>query len=66
MDDLIDKLEIKTPNCEEAAGFLSGGNQQKIVVARWISRNSKLYILNQPTSGVDIGARAEIYALYEE
>lgn len=62
-EELKEKLSIKTPNIEEMSGLLSGGNQQKVVIAKWLQSGSSLYILNQPTSGVDIGARAEIYAL---
>jgi len=63
---LIDKLAIKTPGADAIAGFLSGGNQQKVVLAKWISRGANLYILNQPTAGVDVGAKAEIYALLHQ
>lgn len=62
-DELINKLEIRTPGRETAVGSLSGGNQQKVVISKWLSNGSKLYILNQPTSGVDIGAKTEIYSL---
>ncbi|MEG1436449.1 MAG: sugar ABC transporter ATP-binding protein, partial [Oscillospiraceae bacterium] len=63
--ELSEKLSIKTPNVEELCGLLSGGNQQKVVIAKWLQADSQLYILNQPTSGVDIGARAEIYSLID-
>jgi ribose transport system ATP-binding protein len=59
--DLISKLNIKTPSEEQTAGLLSGGNQQKVVIARWLCNGSSFFILNQPTSGVDVGARLEIY-----
>ncbi len=62
----IENLSIKTPSEEQMSGLLSGGNQQKVVIARWIQGDSKLLILNQPTSGVDIGARAEIYAFIHQ
>jgi len=62
-DELIDRLEIRTPGRETTVASLSGGNQQKVVIAKWLSNGSKLYILNQPTSGVDIGAKTEIYSL---
>lgn len=65
-EELIDKLGIKTPGADAIAGFLSGGNQQKVVLAKWICRDAKLYILNQPTSGVDVRAKAEIYALIHQ
>ena len=63
VEKLILDLGVKTPTTETGAGFLSGGNQQKVVISKWVSSDSSLYIMNQPTSGVDIGARAEIYAL---
>lgn len=62
----IEKLRIKTPNGDVVSGNLSGGNQQKVVLARWLSDQSELYILNQPTSGIDIGARADIYKIIDE
>lgn len=65
-DEQISQLRIKTSGRNVETGLLSGGNQQKVVLARWLSDNSELYILNQPTSGIDIGARAEIYAIIDK
>lgn len=65
-DEYIKSLSIKTPSREEISGLLSGGNQQKVIIARWMQCGSKLLILNQPTSGVDIGARADIYSFIDE
>lgn len=65
-DEHIRQLSIKTPSREEISALLSGGNQQKVVIARWMQADSKLLILNQPTSGVDIGARAEIYSFIHQ
>jgi len=62
---LIAQLRIKTPNCEQAAQYLSGGNQQKIVVGKWLAMNPRVFLLDEPTRGVDIGARQEIYKLME-
>ncbi|HYG77436.1 MAG TPA: sugar ABC transporter ATP-binding protein [Planctomycetota bacterium] len=62
---LIEKLRIKTPTPEQAAQFLSGGNQQKIVVGKWLALHPKIFLLDEPTRGVDIGARQEIYKLME-
>jgi ABC-type sugar transport system ATPase subunit len=46
-----------------AVGSLSGGNQQKVVLSRWLTENPKIYILDEPTRGIDVGAKAEIYGL---
>ncbi len=64
--DLVEKLRIKTASVDTQCGFLSGGNQQKVVLAKWLSSDVEVYILNQPTSGVDIGARAEIYGIIDQ
>ncbi|RKP55761.1 sugar ABC transporter ATP-binding protein [Pararobbsia silviterrae] len=60
---LIDDLAIRTPGPHALARQLSGGNQQKVALAKWLSRQSRLYILDEPTVGVDIGAKVEIYKL---
>lgn len=57
------KLKIKAPSIEAQAGNLSGGNQQKVVLAKWLSLNPKLLIFDEPTRGIDVGAKAEIYTL---
>ena len=62
-EELVEKLNVKTASIDTQCGFLSGGNQQKVVLAKWLSSDAELYILNQPTSGVDVGARAEIYSI---
>jgi ribose transport system ATP-binding protein len=63
--DLIHRLGVKgTP--EQSAGSLSGGNQQKVVIAKWIARNPKVIILDEPTRGIDVGARAAIYEVIAE
>jgi len=59
----VDELLIKTPTMEQKAGNLSGGNQQKIVIAKWMAVGGKVLILDEPTRGVDVGAKAEIYRL---
>jgi ribose transport system ATP-binding protein len=61
----IDSLKIKTPSPEQIAQFLSGGNQQKIVLGKWLAMNPKLLMLDEPTRGIDIGAKREIYKLME-
>ena len=62
----ISRLRIKTPSPEQAIRNLSGGNQQKVLLARWMCMNPKLIILDEPTRGIDIGAKAEIEALIQE
>jgi len=61
----IDKLSIRTPSARQPVGLLSGGNQQKVVFAKWLARNPKVLILDEPTRGVDVGARGEIYAIID-
>ena len=62
----IDRLNIRTPSAETLVGSLSGGNQQKVVISRWLETNPRILILNDPTRGVDVGAKAEIYGMMEE
>jgi ABC-type sugar transport system ATPase subunit len=61
--DYVARLRVKTPGVEAPVGQLSGGNQQKTVLARWLAVRPRLLILDEPTHGVDVGAKAEIYAL---
>lgn len=58
-----DSLQIKTPTIGQLAVHLSGGNQQKIVLAKWLARNCKILIFDEPTRGIDVGAKQEIYKL---
>lgn len=60
-DEYVGKLEIKTPSIEQTVKNLSGGNQQKVVLAKWIMKHPKILILDEPTRGIDVGAKAEIY-----
>ena len=62
-DDYIEQLSIKTPSPEQKAGNLSGGNQQKIILAKWMATNPKILLLDEPTRGIDINAKNEIYKL---
>lgn len=63
---LFDKLKVKCQGIGQALGSLSGGNQQKVMICRWLANESKMIILNLPTRGVDVGARAEIYRTLED
>ncbi|WP_280410408.1 sugar ABC transporter ATP-binding protein [Nocardia brasiliensis] len=62
----VDSLRVRTPSIEQEVRKLSGGNQQKVVLARWLARKPKVLILDEPTRGVDVGAKAEIYRIIEE
>ena len=61
----IDSLRIKTPSERQKVGNLSGGNQQKVVIGKWLATNPKILILDEPTRGVDVGAKADIYAIMD-
>jgi galactofuranose transport system ATP-binding protein len=62
----IKRLDIRTSSAEKAVGELSGGNQQKVVLARWLAMNPRFLILDEPTRGIDVGAHAEILRLVHE
>ncbi|HEY1921667.1 MAG TPA: sugar ABC transporter ATP-binding protein [Tepidisphaeraceae bacterium] len=62
----FDKLRVKTPSIETPVAGLSGGNQQKVALAKWLGRNARLLIVDEPTRGVDIGAKAAIHNLIDE
>lgn len=62
----VERLNVRTPSIDQQVGKLSGGNQQKVVLARWLAVKPKVLILDEPTRGIDVGAKAEIYTLIEE
>jgi len=62
----IDQLRIKTPTAAQPVGLLSGGNQQKVVYGKWLARTPRVLILDEPTRGVDVGAKTEIYAMIDD
>ena len=59
----VDRLDIRTPGLAQKVIYLSGGNQQKVVLAKWLASNPKVLILDEPTRGIDVGAKAEVHAL---
>lgn len=62
-EEQVKALRIKTPNLEQAALNLSGGNQQKIIIARWVCKDTDILIFDEPTRGIDVGAKLELYEL---
>ena len=65
-EEVNEKLRTKTPSMSQKVRNLSGGNQQKVVVARWLIKNSDIFIFDEPTRGIDIGAKSEMYALMDD
>lgn len=61
----VEKLKIKTPSVEQETRLLSGGNQQKVVIAKWLTRECDILFFDEPTRGIDVGAKAEIYKLLQ-
>lgn len=62
----VKQLAVKTPSIKQPVQFLSGGNQQRVVIGKWLATNPKLLIVDEPTRGIDVGAKSEIYALLSE
>ena len=61
--DYVEKIRTKTPNTRARVGSLSGGNQQKVVISKWLLRDCDVLIFDEPTRGIDVGAKSEIYKL---
>ncbi|MEM1444209.1 MAG: sugar ABC transporter ATP-binding protein [Verrucomicrobiota bacterium] len=64
--EMVERMRIKTPSDRQIVRFLSGGNQQKVVIGKWLAMKPGVLLLDEPTRGIDIGAKPEIYALMEE
>lgn len=65
-EEYVEKLSIKTPSLNQLLRFLSGGNQQKVVIAKWLLRDCDILIFDEPTRGIDVGAKSEIYKLMNQ
>ena len=63
VQDNVGKLSIKTPSSKTLIQSLSGGNQQKVIIARWLANNPDVLIMDEPTRGIDVGAKYEIYQI---
>ena len=64
--DITEKMKLKAPSLEARVGQLSGGNQQKVVLSKWLLNNPKILVLDEPTRGIDVGAKYEIYKIINE
>jgi ribose transport system ATP-binding protein len=65
-EEMIRRLNIRTPHAAQVVRYLSGGNQQKVVLGKWLSMLPKVLLLDEPTRGIDVGAKEEIYHLMEK
>ncbi|MFX3636110.1 MAG: sugar ABC transporter ATP-binding protein [Candidatus Pristimantibacillus sp.] len=65
-EDIVQKLQVKTPSIDQEVKFLSGGNQQKIVIGKWLTQDCDILIFDEPTRGIDVGAKNEIYKLLND
>jgi ribose transport system ATP-binding protein len=62
----VERLRVKTPSLRQPVRNLSGGNQQKVILAKWLAAKPKVLLLDEPTRGIDVGAKREIYTLIDE
>jgi ribose transport system ATP-binding protein len=65
-DEMVESMHIKTPSDMQQAQYLSGGNQQKVVLGKWLAMRPKILLLDEPTRGIDVGAKQDIYRLMEQ
>jgi ribose transport system ATP-binding protein len=65
-EEFIKQLDIRTPSSQQKVQNLSGGNQQKVVISRWLTLKPRVLILDEPTRGIDVGAKSEIYRLMQQ
>jgi ribose transport system ATP-binding protein len=63
---LVRQLRVATPSTKQPVGLLSGGNQQKVVIGKWLAAGARVFIFDEPTRGIDVGAKAEIFALIDD
>ncbi len=66
VQEFIDRFRVKTPSLNRQIKYLSGGNQQKVLLARWLMRGLKVIVVDEPTRGIDVGAKSEIFALIDK
>ena len=62
----MNDLKIKAPSIMEPVGKLSGGNQQKVVIGKWLNTEAEIYIFDEPTRGIDVGAKVEVYNIINQ
>jgi ABC-type sugar transport system ATPase subunit len=62
----VQRLRIRSESIRQLAGRLSGGNQQKVVIAKWLFRNARVFLFDEPTRGIDVGAKVEVFQLMDE
>jgi ribose transport system ATP-binding protein len=65
-EDMVERLKVKTPHVDQEVKYLSGGNQQKVVIGKWLTRDCDILIFDEPTRGIDVGAKSEIYRLLND
>ncbi|GAE05052.1 ribose ABC transport system, ATP-binding protein RbsA [Paenibacillus sp. JCM 10914] len=65
-EEMVQRLKVKTPHIDQEVRFLSGGNQQKVVIGKWLTRDCDVLIFDEPTRGIDVGAKSEIYKLLND